>query len=360
MPADSSRMRSETAPEPAPAPPAPLLGVGDPSLRGEPPLGADDPAWGADASPLRGGSCLGAKASPLGADASPLRADVPPLRPSSPSLDIDASLLRADVPALGADAPVLRADASPLATGSPPLRADAPPRDTGAPPLGAEGPPPGAPALRVDARRNRARLLTAAREVFAERGLDAPMATVARRAGVGVATLYRRFPTRDDLVRAAFAEQMKTCGRVLDEAVADPDPWRGFRRLVETVCALQVEERGFPEAFVRAFPDTARAQTGEARAQAAEDFGRLVARAQAAGALRPDFHPADFSMLLLAHGGLVAAAPADRASSRRLVAYFLESFRARPSRTPLPAPGSLDLFAGPIPHDETLPGGRGA
>ncbi|ASY33992.1 TetR/AcrR family transcriptional regulator [Streptomyces sp. CLI2509] len=219
---------------------------------------------------------------------------------------------------------------------------------------------PPAPPLRADALRNRARLLAAAREVFAERGLDAPMATVARRAGVGVATLYRRFPTRDDLVRAAFAEQMDTCARVLDEAVADPDPWRGFQRLVETVCALQAEERGFPEAFVRAFPAAASAHTDAARAQAAEDFARLVARAQAAGALRTDFHPADFSMLLLAHGGLVAAAPADRASSRRLVAYLLESFRARPSRTALPSPGTLDLIAWPQPNTAAQPASPGA
>src|SRR5262245_22262631 len=111
--------------------------------------------------------------------------------------------------------------------------------------------------LRADARRNRERVLVAARAVFAERGIDAPMATVARRAGVGVATLYRHFPTRDALVRGAFAQQMETCARTLTEALADPDPWRGFQRLVETVCALQREERGFPAAFVAAFPDGA-------------------------------------------------------------------------------------------------------
>src|ERR1044072_205262 len=85
--------------------------------------------------------------------------------------------------------------------------------------------------LRADALRNRRRILEAARVVFAEHGIDAPMATVARRAGVGVATLYRRFPTRDALVRAAFGHQMDTCGRALTEALADPDPWRGVQRL---------------------------------------------------------------------------------------------------------------------------------
>ncbi|WP_311597527.1 TetR/AcrR family transcriptional regulator [Streptomyces millisiae] len=206
--------------------------------------------------------------------------------------------------------------------------------------------------LRADARRNRQRVLAAARAVFAEQGIDAPMATVARRAGVGVATLYRRFPTRDDLVRAAFAEQLETCAEVLTEAVADPDPWRGFQRLVETVCALQGEERGFPAAFVAAFPDTARAQV-RAREGFERDVLTLVRRAQAAGALRPDFHPSDLGVVWLANCGLVAALPGDRRASRRLVAYLLESFRARPARGALPEPSRLRLAQLPFargPH----------
>ncbi|MFJ6727093.1 TetR/AcrR family transcriptional regulator [Streptomyces sp. NPDC091281] len=195
------------------------------------------------------------------------------------------------------------------------------------------------PALRADARRNRERILTAARAVFAEQGIDAPMAAVARRAGVGVATLYRRFPTRDELVRAAFAEQMATCGRVLVDAVADPDPWHGFTRLVETACALQRAERGFPAAFVAAFPGTAEVHAS-ARDRAERDFHALVRRAQAAGALRPDFHPSDLALALLANAALVAAVPDDPATSRRLVGYLLDAFRAAPARGPLPPPSS--------------------
>ncbi|WP_229858234.1 TetR/AcrR family transcriptional regulator [Streptomyces poonensis] len=206
--------------------------------------------------------------------------------------------------------------------------------------------------LRVDARRNRERILTAAREVFAERGIDAPMATVARRAGVGVATLYRRFPTRDDLVRAAFARQMDLCGRVLAEAVDDPDPWHGFRRLIETVCALQQEERGFPAAFLLAFPDTTQEHT-RACEHGERAFATLVRRAQAAGALRPDFHPSDLLVMLLANCGLVAALPGDGAASGRLVAYLLEAFRAEPARGALPPPSAVRLrdFSGPFPKE---------
>ncbi|CAL9457695.1 hypothetical protein SUDANB145_02574 [Streptomyces sp. enrichment culture] len=208
--------------------------------------------------------------------------------------------------------------------------------------------------LRVDARRNRRRILVAAREVFAEHGIDAPMATVARRAGVGVATLYRRFPTRNDLVHAAFEDQVHACRQVLAEAVTDPDPWHGFRRLVETVCRLQREERGFPAAFVAAFPDRSRDRVRE-YAEAERQLMTLIRRAQGAGALRPDFHPSDLGVALLAHCGMVTALPDDAAASRRLVAYFLEAFRARPARATLPPPSALRLDSFPMAAD----GGRG-
>ncbi|MFF6809781.1 TetR/AcrR family transcriptional regulator [Streptomyces sp. NPDC012403] len=201
--------------------------------------------------------------------------------------------------------------------------------------------------LRADARRNRERVLAAARAVFAEHGIDAPMATVARRAGVGVATLYRHFPTRDALVRGAFAQQMETCARALTEALAAPDPWQGFQQLVETVCALQREERGFPAAFVAAFPESTSQHAGSRR-RVERDFTALVRRAQASGALRPDFHPSDLAVVLLAHCALVTALPDDGAASRRLVAYLLQSFRADTANGPLPPPSALALHSLPI------------
>ncbi|MEU8621536.1 helix-turn-helix domain-containing protein [Streptomyces sp. NPDC048623] len=206
--------------------------------------------------------------------------------------------------------------------------------------------------LRADARRNQERILVAARAVFAEHGIDTPMATVARRAGVGVATLYRRFPTRDALVRAAFAQQMETCGRALTEALADPDPWRGFQRLVETVCELQREERGFPAAFVAAFPDST-VEHARVREQVERDFTILVRRAQAAGALRADFHPSDLAVALLSHCGLVTALPHDRSASRRLVAYLLQSFRAEAAHGALPPPSALSLSSLPLAADSS-------
>ncbi|MFG2514066.1 TetR/AcrR family transcriptional regulator [Streptomyces sp. NPDC048584] len=208
--------------------------------------------------------------------------------------------------------------------------------------------------VRADARRNRERVLAAARAVFAEHGIDAPMATVARRAGVGVATLYRHFPTRDALVRNAFARQMETCAQALSEALAATDPWQGFQQMVETICALQREERGFSAAFAAAFPES-RSDHAQSRHQAERDFATLVRRAQASGGLRADFRPSDLLVLLLAHCGLVSALPGDAAASRRLVAYLLQSFRAGTADDPLPPPTSLTLHSLPL----ALDGSRG-
>ncbi|RDD84166.1 TetR/AcrR family transcriptional regulator [Streptomyces parvulus] len=204
--------------------------------------------------------------------------------------------------------------------------------------------------VRADARRNRERVLVAARAVFAERGIDAPMATVARRAGVGVATLYRHFPTRDVLVRGAYEQQMQNCAQALTRALAAPDPWQGFQQLVEELCALQREERGFPAAFVAAFPEKA-SDGAQSRYRAEQDFITLMDRAKASGALRADFHPSDLVVVLLAHCGLVTALPDDAEASRRLVAYLLDAFRADAGNGALPPPSALTVHSLPVAAD---------
>ncbi|MGW5861572.1 TetR/AcrR family transcriptional regulator [Streptomyces sp. NPDC055239] len=204
--------------------------------------------------------------------------------------------------------------------------------------------PAAAAGLRADALHNRERVLEAARELFATRGLDVPIAAIARRAGVGVATLYRRFPTRDSLVTEVFADQFAACVAVVDHALADPDPWRGFRTAIEKVCAMHVVDRGFTAAFLTAFPDAIDYE-GE-RARAERGFAQLVRRAKDTGRLRADFDPADLALLLMANCGIaMGSAEAAAAASRRFVAYLLDSFRA--DRTappePLPAPVPLEL-----------------
>ncbi|GLY02689.1 MULTISPECIES: TetR/AcrR family transcriptional regulator [Actinoplanes] len=194
---------------------------------------------------------------------------------------------------------------------------------------------PASPLLRSDARRNRDRILDAARDLFAVRGLDVPMASVARRAGVGAATLYRHFPTKESLVTAVFAEQFTACVAVVDRALADPDPWRGFCTLLHKVCDLQVSDRGFGQAFLAAFPDTG--GVAAERARGYQGFVELTRRAQAAGRLRPDFVPADLALLIASVCGLVTVAPDEAgAGAQRLVAYLLAAFDARHTGPPLP------------------------
>ncbi|SDQ13858.1 TetR/AcrR family transcriptional regulator [Quadrisphaera sp. DSM 44207] len=199
------------------------------------------------------------------------------------------------------------------------------------------GPPsasPGAPPLRADARENRRRILDAARAVFAERGLDAPVLEVVRRSGVGAATLYRRFPTREALITEVFTEQVTACVSVVLDASRDPDPWRGFCAAVEGLCALDAADRGFTGAFLSAFPG--RVDVEDQRERAERAFADLARRAQDAGELRADFSRHDLTLLLMANRGIVHEDPDTRlAASRRLAAYLLQGFRAG-TATPLP------------------------
>jgi AcrR family transcriptional regulator len=192
------------------------------------------------------------------------------------------------------------------------------------------------PGLRVDAERNRQRIVTAAREAFAECGLDVPMDEVARRAGVGVGTLYRRYPTRADLVAAAFEPKMTAYAAAARDALAEPDPWRGFCHYFQRVCAMQAEDRGFTTVLTMSFPTAKRFEADRDRAFV--DFTALIDRAKAADRLRADFVAEDMVMFLMANAGVLSAtADAAPETSPRLVAYFLQACAATAAE-PLPTP----------------------
>jgi AcrR family transcriptional regulator len=196
--------------------------------------------------------------------------------------------------------------------------------------------------LRSDAAENRGRILAVAGELFAERGLDVQMATVARKAGVGVATLYRRFPTKEALIIEVFRDQFRACAAAMDEAMADPDPWHGLTAAIEKICAMQADNRGFSTAVLATFPEAFDIETKRVHVMAT--IAALVERAQRSGQLRADFVPDDLMLVLMANNGIVADTPeAALAASRRLVAYLLDSFRAEHAR-PLPPPASVDLM----------------
>jgi AcrR family transcriptional regulator len=190
--------------------------------------------------------------------------------------------------------------------------------------------------LRSDAERNRAKILDAACEAFTEGGLDVSMEQVARRAGVGIATLYRRFPTRPDLIAAAFEAKMLAYADAVAEALAEPDPWVGFCLHLERVCAMQAADQGFTDVLTMTFP-TAPGFESE-RVRAYEGCVELFARAKAAGRLRADFVPEDLVMVLMANAGVVTATgDAAPETWRRFVAYMLQAFAADRAE-PLPEP----------------------
>jgi AcrR family transcriptional regulator len=190
--------------------------------------------------------------------------------------------------------------------------------------------------LRSDAERNRLLLIGAASKVFAEQGLDASLNEVARRAGVGVATLFRRFPTRDDLVTAVFADKMAAYEQAVAAALADPDPWHGFCAFVERVCQMQAEDRGFADVLTATFPIAEGLQA--ARDRSALALAELLDRAKQTGKLRSDFVHQDLPLILMANAGVITgtrdAAPD---AWRRLLAYLLQAFTADAAQ-PLPAP----------------------
>jgi AcrR family transcriptional regulator len=188
--------------------------------------------------------------------------------------------------------------------------------------------------LRADAERNRGRLIDAAREVFAEHGLDASMNEIARRAGVGAATLFRRFPTRDDLITATFADKMTAYADAIDAALEDPDPWHGFCAYVEEVCRMQADDRAFADVLTVTFP-TAKGFEAQ-RDRSARALAELLERAKATGDLRKDFAHQDIPLVLMANAGVVMgtrdAAPD---AWRRFVGYLLQAFAADAAQ-PLP------------------------
>jgi AcrR family transcriptional regulator len=152
--------------------------------------------------------------------------------------------------------------------------------------------------LRADARRNRELLLTAAAEAFAEQGLDVGVAEIARRAGVGTATLFRRFPTKDDLIFAVVEQRVEEAVQAFEAGLEDPDPWRGLVGPMTAATAMQSADRGFFEAVGEHLHNDP--QFAPLRARVQEAAARLVDRAQRAGVLRTDLAAEDIMLLLKA------------------------------------------------------------
>jgi len=137
--------------------------------------------------------------------------------------------------------------------------------------------------------------VAAARELFASGGIEVSVREVAQRAGVGMGTLYRHFPSRDDLVGAVLEDAFEEFVGIAESALAEPDGWTGFCRFVEEGLLLHARNRGLKEVLERRLPGRERTEAMRRRIEPL--VGRLVTRAQEQGRLRPDFRPEDVAML---------------------------------------------------------------
>jgi AcrR family transcriptional regulator len=188
-------------------------------------------------------------------------------------------------------------------------------------------------ALRRDARANRDRILEAARASFATHGVDVPVEEIARRAGVGMGTLYRRFPTKHDLVEAVIAESLDAFVAAAEDGLAQPDPWRGFSSFVERVLELHAENRALRELLAGTEHGSAR---DEVRRRVRPLARRLVERAQADGSLRADFTPEDLPLVFMTAGRVIEAAHAVSPELwRRYLGLLLDGLRTE-GASPLP------------------------
>jgi AcrR family transcriptional regulator len=159
-----------------------------------------------------------------------------------------------------------------------------------------------ATVLRADAARNRERIVAAAMEVFAERGLEASTAEIAARAGVGEATLFRRFPTKDDLVTAIIGVQFDEAAELAESCLEDDDPWRGVERFLYGMAERAAVDHGIADAAKErcmASPTL----IGERR-RILDLTGQLVRRAQKADVLRDDIAGQDLMFLMSAVASL--------------------------------------------------------
>ncbi|MCW0211810.1 MAG: TetR/AcrR family transcriptional regulator [Pseudonocardia sp.] len=192
--------------------------------------------------------------------------------------------------------------------------------------------------LRADAERNRRRILDAAREVFARRGLEAGLDEIARHAGVGTGTVYRRFPDKARLVEALFEERLALVLGTISDAADEPDAWQGFVGAIEALTRMQIEDRGLKDVFFSHFGDAEAFR--EHHDRLVPLLESLVSRAKAAGELRPDVELTDLAVvqLTLCQVGRFAE-DVEPDLWRRHLGIVLDGLRvARSAPSPLGAP----------------------
>jgi AcrR family transcriptional regulator len=203
----------------------------------------------------------------------------------------------------------------------------------------------GAPRLRRDAERNRQRILAAAAEVFTQRGLDATLDDIARAAGVGVGTVYRRFPDKEALVAELFKDRIDVLVAVAEEACSAPDPWQGLISYLEFAAESMADDTGLRQLMM--YASYGREQVAYASERMRPVISRLVERAQAAGELRADFRASDVKLIvfMLASAAEYACQVRPEVWRRYLVLIIdgMRPHRSGVSELPVPALSAAQL-----------------
>ncbi len=183
--------------------------------------------------------------------------------------------------------------------------------------------------LRKDAERNRQRILAAARELFAQRGLAVTLNDIARHADVGVGTVYRRFPDKSQLIDGLFEQRISDMVALTETALQDPDPWHGLTVFLEQALELQAQDRAFKE-LVLAAPEGLE-RIARIRERMLPLISELVSRARESGQLRPDVEWTDIPIMQLMLGTAIDCAR-DLAPElwRRYLQIILQGLRADP------------------------------
>ncbi|GAA2132854.1 TetR/AcrR family transcriptional regulator [Actinomadura napierensis] len=196
----------------------------------------------------------------------------------------------------------------------------------------------GAPARprRRDAQRNRERFIAAAQTAFAEHGVDASLEQIARDVGLAIGTLYRHFPTRIDLLMAAFEPKLEEFVTTAERALAMDDPWEGFCAFLESLFGMQAGDRGFNDLVSMRFPASERTEAMHERLYHLIEAN--LRRAQQHGDVRTDLTVADIITLVWANGRILEATSHTAPQAwRRNLHLMIDAFRAT-NRHELPEP----------------------
>ncbi len=189
--------------------------------------------------------------------------------------------------------------------------------------------------LRADAERNRQRLLVAAKDLLATRGLDVTLDDVARHAGVGTGTAYRRFPNKDALIDALMVDRIGEIAEIAKECLEVPDPWVGLTSYFDRALALQAADRGLKEVLFSA--GRGRERSNQARRAIAPVVTKLVARAKEAGVVRSDIDTSDVPLINFMLNTIVDfSRDIEPELYRRYMAIVLDGLRPRNDLEPLP------------------------